>query len=404
MRNLLFLFVLMFPLYAVAQTDTTSWEELYNQGKYYREHSNSFRAMQFLEQAESLHSSDTVRRELALTYFNRGHYQKCIDLCRSVLYPDTLDSDLYLMARSFERMEKKDSALWYQILVADRNIENYSNLVSLCNMLIDMSETDTALSYLDSYCAVDSTNAAVNSVRALALHKAGKHDAAVNVYESLKAEGDDRSSTNFYLGLSYYLSKNQLYNFAHAYDLLYRAAEQTERKNPAILLRLAVSEITMISGYIPFRESILTNPEYRFLEDSQISKLVNMQGNLSLADKAKQINDEGLSDLEKAIELMQPDQNILFYIFDHIGNGLASVFRLEESVKFYDRARKIQPTNYNLYYKLAIQYYRLKDYKNEMHCFEKYIEYAPKNEDPDTLEYAKEQIAECKKVLFMKGE
>ena len=99
MRNLLFLFVLMFPLYAVAQTDTTSWEELYNQGKYYREHSNSFRAMQFLEQAESLHSSDTVRRELALTYFNRGHYQKCIDLCRSVLYPDTLDSDLYLMAR-----------------------------------------------------------------------------------------------------------------------------------------------------------------------------------------------------------------------------------------------------------------------------------------------------------------
>ena len=37
-----------------------------------------------------------------------------------------------------------------------------------------------------------------------------------------------------------------------------------------------------------------------------------------------------------------------------------------------------------------------------MKNYELYLQYAPESEDPDTKEYAKECIEECKKVLFMK--
>lgn len=46
----------------------------------------------------------------------------------------------------------------------------------------------------------------------------------------------------------------------------------------------------------------------------------------------------------------------------------------------------------------------MKDYKREQQNFELYLKYAPKEEDPETIAYAKECIDECKRMLFMKGE
>ena len=400
---LLFLIICYVLGYAQDVTFDGPWEELYQKGKYYREHSNSFRAMQYLEEAEKLHSSDTIRRELAMTYFNRGRYQKCIDLCQSVLYPDSLDSDFYLIARCYEKMEKADSALNYQLIVAERNIENYNNLATLCNTLIGADLIDDALAYVDAYCAIDSTNSTINSVKAFALHKAGKHKEAIKVYEQLRAEGDDRSSTNYYLGLSYYLSKGVSYNNALAYDLLHRAVEQTKRKNAAILARFAVSEISMNQAYVYNLEKLYDNPEYHLLQDSFLKQQFDGVEDFKEQQKiVAAINKQGLEDLDEAIELMQPNKEMLFYLFDHVGNRMTEMYQSKDAIFYYNRAKGVFPNRFNIYYQLAVNYHRLKDYKNEMACYEKYIELAPDDEDPDTIEYAKECIAECRKVLFMK--
>lgn len=398
---LLLLAILVFPAFAQNETDEmpTTWEEFYERGKYYREHSNSFRAMQYLEQAEQLHSSDTIRRELALTYFNRGHFQKCIDLCRSVLYPDTLDSDLYLMARSFEKMEKADSALNYQIMVAERNIENYNNLASLCNTLINAGMHNDALEWIDEYCAIDSTNSTINTVKAFALHKADRHKEAIVEYEKLKAEGDDRSSTNFYLGLSYYRTRN----VADAYDLLRRAVEQTGRENTAILSRFGVVELALGAGNLPFAGQKRSEGGLR--EDSYLRPFVEGVEHKNWQDRLKlieEINQQGLTDIEEAIEKMQPSKDMLFYLYNNIGSHFAAQHEVDKAIPYFNKALTVFK-RYNIYYQLAYCYHELKDYKNEMKHYELYLQYAPENEDPDTKEYAKECIEECKKVLFMKG-
>lgn len=401
----LILFALNLVVCAFAQSTEDSWEELYEKGKYYREHSNSFRAMEYLEKAEQLHSSDTIRRELALTCYNRGKFQKCIDLCRSVLYPDTLDADLYLMARSFEKMEKLDSALVYQYMVADRNIENYNNLVSLCNTLISSDAIDDALQLLDAYCAIDSANSSINTVKAYALHKAGRYDEAVGVYSRLKEEGDDRSSTNYYLGLSYYLSKKQKYKIAMAYELLRRAVDQTQRKNAAILARFAITELALNPGTAPLNESWLDESRLRIIGDSYLKeelKGFSLASFKEVAAKTDSLNQQGKADMKEAIELMQPNKDMLFYLYNHCGNKMAEVFKTEEAIEYYNLAKSVYSDRYNLYYQLAVQYHRIKDYRKEMQSYENYIKYAPANEDPETIQYAKECIAECKKVLFMK--
>ncbi len=406
MKHYTILLFLMFGYvlgYAQDVSFNEPWEELFQKGKYYREHSNSFRAMQYLEEAEKLHSSDTVRRELAMTYFNRGHYQKCIDLCQSVLYPDSLDSDFYLIARCYEKMEKADSALFYQLIVADRNIENYNNLATLCNTLIGADMINDALAYIDAYCTIDSTNSTINTVKAFALHKAGRHKEAIKVYEQLRAEGDDRSSTNYYLGLSYYLSKGVSYSNVYACDLLHRAVEQTQRKNAAILARFAVSEISFHHVYIT--KKLFNDPKYHILPDSHLKALFDGVEDFGEQQRITEaINKQGLADLEEAIELMQPNKEMLFYLFNHVGNRMTEMYKSSDAVYYYNRAKGIFPNRFNLYYQLAVNYHRLKDYKNEMTCYQKYIELAPVDEDPETIEYAKECIAECKKVLFMKGE
>lgn len=396
-RLLLFIVSVAISTVIFAQTES-SWEELYQKGIYFKEHSNSFRAMQYLEQAIEIHPSDTIRRELASTYYNRGKYQKCIDLCQSLLYPDTLETDLYLIARSFEKLEKIDSALVYEIMVADKNIENYNNLVSLCNTLIAAEDLDGALCYLDAYCAVDSTNSSINTVKAYALHKKDRHKEAIRVYEKLKEEGDDRSSTNYYLGLSYYRNKNIL----DAYDLLKRAVDQTNRKNSAILARFGVVELAVRSGIIPFFPD-QKHSEGGYRDDSYLrpifENVTDFDERMALVDS---INKEGIADIQEAIELMQPNKDMLFYLYNNIGNTFTEKRKPKDAITYYNKAKTIYSDRSNIYYQLAYSYHLLKDYKSEMSNYELYIKYAPEDEDPNTIEYAKECIDDCRKVLFMK--
>lgn len=366
------------------------WQQLYEQGKYYMEHSNSFRAMQFLEQANQLHSSDTIRRDLAQTYYNRGKFQQSIDLCRSVLYPDTLDADLYLMARSFEKMEKADSALKYQMMVAERNIENYNNLATLCNTLINVSLIDQALLYLNAYCAIDSTNSAINSVKAYALHRADRHKEAIAVYEKLKAEGDDRKTTNYYMGLSCF----RVGRMVEAYNLLYRAVEQTDWKDATILSRFGAVETAITLSHV-------YNADLK--EGSPLAKVLDGTTARDRFKKVIEINDQGAEDIETAIELMLPNKDMLFYLYNHIGNSYAAQYQDSKSVIWYQKACEIYSDRFNVYYQMAAAYRRMKDYKREQQNFELYLKYAPKEEDPETIAYAKECIDECKRMLFMKG-
>lgn len=403
MRRLVILLIAVLSLVAGrAQEqlgDTLGWQQALEQGRYYREHGNSYRALQYLQKADSMQSNAIIRRELASCLFVRGQYKRCIDLCQSLLEPDSLEQDLYLMARCYEKLEQTPEAFRYQMLVADRNIENYNNLLSLCQTLIGNEQYEDALTMLDRYCAIDSTNAAVNTVKAYALHKANRFNEAIRLYEQLVAEGDTRASTLYYLGLSYYRKKHM----AEAYDLLKRAVEKSGRNNTNILSRFGVVElaikrdqITWVNNHRPIPDSLSILNLFD-MDNKDIVKEYNRLDSI-----CEEINLQGISDIHEAIEKMYPDPETVYYLQNSIANMYFWKSEDKKAIEYFRKSLESAPGHYNVYYNMAISYHNLKDYRNEMKCYEKFLEMAKPDEDPNALRYAREAVEECRKVLFMK--
>ena len=401
------LHILMFVVCACAwaqqtEADTASWQQLLAEGRHYREQGNSFRALQLFQQADSLHSNDTLQREIADCLYVRGQYNKCIEICKALLTPDSLAQDLYLMARCYDKMEMPMEATHYQMLVAERDIENYNNLLSLCKTLIDGEMYNDALALIDRYCAIDSTNAAVNTVKAYALHKAGRWTEAIDLYEQLVADGDNRASTLYYLGLSYYRRKN----IGEAYDLLKMAVERDGRRNSTLLSRfgvvelvIAYSQVTWVKNHRPCQDSTSILSLFDMEKVSSEDYLLMRQ---RIDSACAVINQQGKKDIEEAIAKMYPDPEVLYYLHFSLANHYFWNSDDKLALKYFQQCLADSPNHPNVYYNMAVSYHKLQDYRNELKYYQLFVDKADSTTDAQALQSAKEAIAECRKVLFMK--
>lgn len=385
------------------ESEATDWRQMLTQGRQYREQGNSYRALQVLQLADSLHSNDTLRREIADCLYARGQYKQCIEMCNSMLTTDTLAQDLYLVARCYDKMEMPLEATRYQMLVAERNIENCNNLLSLCKTLIDGEMYDDALALLDRYCAIDSTNASVLSVRAYALHKASRWTEAIDLYERLLADGDNRATTLYYLGLSYYRRKN----YGEAYDLLKMAVERDGRRNSTMLSRFGIAElavkyneITWVKNHRPVQDStsILCEYDYDLMADKHIQESNRVR---HICDS---INQQGIKDIEEALSLMYPDPEVLYYLHYSIANHYFWKSNDKIAIKYFRQCLEDSPNHANVYFNMAVSYHKLDDYRNEMMYYEKFLQAANPDKDDNAIQMAKEAIENCRKALFMKTE
>ena len=190
---------------AVAQqkVDTTDWNSLYSAAKICIEKTDYFTASRYLEMASNIRKSDTLQRKLAVCYFNRGYYKKCNEICLSVLSPDTLESDLFLLTRSMKKANTDpETQLFYQKLLFNKNILNQTNTINLAQNLIDMDSLDVAMDYLLKYCKIDSTNISINELKARVYLLNGKYNTAMREYENVIAAGGTSPNNYFSLGFA----------------------------------------------------------------------------------------------------------------------------------------------------------------------------------------------------------
>ena len=165
------------------------WHELYKKGQEYEKKSMTVKAMTCYEEALKISNNDTILRAVANCLYMRGYYRKCINLCREIIERDENNEDLTLIAKCYEKISIPDSSVVYQKILANREIENYSNLMSLARNLADIQEYDTAIVYLDRYYKVDSTNLIVNTQRAYTLFQLERFKEAEAEYRKLLDAG-----------------------------------------------------------------------------------------------------------------------------------------------------------------------------------------------------------------------
>ena len=324
---------------------------------------NLYRALKLYEEAYQRKASTETLRAIIQCHYERGSYQRCIDLYRNVS-PDSLTvKDLKMKFFCFSNLTQGDSAVYYGRLANRVDPYDCKIVSKLAHHYNHAQLPDTALYIADLYCRFDSTNVFVNRQKAHSLYLIGDYAKALHEYRRLKEWGDKNESTLYYLALCY-AKADSLYQ---AYENLLEAAELSQNENPTILSQLGTVAVEL--GIIG----------------------------------------EGIGYIEKSIELMQPDGKLLFALTNTIAEGCFRWGKYEKSIAYMKQSLKYPDCTVYVYYRMAQAYGMMKKLKDEQEYYQIFVDKAQKESSPspimkECIEYAQHRINEITETLFFKGE
>lgn len=308
------------------RADSTNWQLMLRLADAYQEKNRTKRAQELYERAMGLHVSDTLQRALAKCYYSRGYYRKSIDLCNVLLRQDTIDEDLVLVARCYERMGDVDSTIAYRELIAERDIEDYGNVQSLARIYNQVGMNEMALYYLDLYYNVDSTNLTVNNLRAYILHELRQFDEEIVEYKKLREAGFRDATSLYYAGVA----NARIGQRKEAFELLDEARERSIIPN----------------GYI-------------YAELSMVCDIVGEY-------------EAGIRHAETAIDLLLPDTALMYSVYDQKAMNEVAKFKYRDAIESYKRSLDYQKNLTNIC-QLAYLYGALRDERNEQRYYELFL-------------------------------
>ena len=369
-RTILIICYLFSALYTPASRAESAdsirtWQQHYQEGQRCERLSLVGRALGHYEEALKQHPSDSIRRDISRCLFQRGYFRKSIELSQQLLYPDSLDEDLQQIARSYEKLEKIDSANIYRKIVAERDVENYSNTLTLAQNYIKLNEPIYALNYLENYALNDSTNLIITSLRAYTYYESQVYESAIALYEEVIAAGGDDVSNNYYLGLCYLRSQED--------GVLWKAYERLNRAN--VLSRgnnaIVLGQLGMIRCKIGQTE-------------------------------------QGIADIQMAINKLQPEPQLMSSLWRTMGETYMMVRDFKAALPCYEKVFDLNPNQLKYLYQIAYTYYMMHDETNEERYTRRFVEAVKKSGEEEKyhklLSEAEERLKELKAERFFRGE
>ena len=309
------------------------WLTVYQQGMKYKDVSNNKKALQLLKQAYELHPSDSIKRDIASVYYDRGIYRKSINISQELLKRDSLEADLVLIAKSHEKLNNADSALVYEKIIAKKNIENANNIINLAKNYEDRDMLDSALVVLDDFCIYDNENMAVNGLKAYLLYQTENYEESLDEYRKLRDAGDNSTTTNYYMGLAF----ARVDSLWQAYECLKVAARKDRYKNQYILAQYGI-----------------------------------------VASKLNGNEREGVNVISQAIEKILPDETLMWSLYNTRANAQIRLLKFEEAIEDFKRSLTYKPERLTDIYHIAYLYSIIHDRANADKHFQMFINNAQK--------------------------
>lgn len=350
-----FLVILVATSNAQEKIDTCSWNSLCDAAQNCIEKSDYFTATKYLEKAAKIHESDTLKRKLAVCYYNRGYYRQCTKLCLSVLTPDTLERDLMLLTKSLAKSaDDPDTLIFFQRILFDRNPLNQNNTLALAQSLMEYESIDAASYCLQKYYEIDSTNLSVNALRAKIFFMQEKYETAIEEFEKIIAAGSNLPANYYYLGVA----ARKTYNYPKALENLEIANQLTMECNPPVLTQLGLAQLAVDS-----------------------------------------VSHRGVENLNNAVEFMQPNEKTLRTIYYH----LAAYYEhrnWRKSLDYYLKTKDLGGLDASISYRISICYQNLKNQPKEIEYLSKFLDLS---DDSIACDYARQRIQHLKNERFMNG-
>ena len=327
-----------------------------------RMNNNLYRALKIYEEAYKHDASIEILRKIIQCHYERGSYQQCIDLYRTVSSDSLTVMDLKMKFFCFSNIAQGDSAVHYGRLANSADPYDCKIVSKLAHHYNAVEQPDTALYIADHYCRIDSTNVFVNRQKAHSLYLIGDYPKALYEYSRLKNCGDRNESTLYYLALCY----AKVDSLKLAYGNLLEAAELNRYENPSILSQL---------GTVAVELGIIT---------------------------------DGIGYIEKSIELMQPDSKLMFALTNTLAEGYFKWGKYDKSISYMKQSMKYPYSNVFVYYRMAQAYGMMKKLRDEQKYYQLFVDKAQKEASPsrmmeECIGYATRRINEITEELFFRG-
>ena len=139
--------------------------------------------------------------------YNQQRYGDALHESVTLAKKDSSATVLRLMAESMEGLNMPIESMLCYISIIRKYPSDYLSVARLGSILNTMQDYEGAIALTEGYRQMDSTNVKVNRQNALAycLHK--NYPMAIKRYQDLTSQGDSTLLTCYYLGVSYYATK-----------------------------------------------------------------------------------------------------------------------------------------------------------------------------------------------------
>jgi tetratricopeptide (TPR) repeat protein len=293
-----------------------------------------------------------VQMKLADCYYKRADYRQCSELLK-LIPEDSLTHEAFRqLAFSYQKQNDPQSLIYW----GGRLLEHYPMdgeiVAAVTTALTRTDQAWSGINYAKGYFETDSTNILVNRAFADAYFMDRQFDKSVAMYERLLQQGDSTFNTLYSAGMCY----SQLDSLELAYEHL----------KPAFFLS------QMQNANCAYRLGVVCVDTQRF--------------------------DEGLRYLDLATQLLLPDTTVMKAITLSKGEAYYLSFRHAKAVEAWKEHLKYNPNSIATYYNIAsATYYYLPDSKQAKSYFEKFLEMARKEQNPNAQ--LKEMMEKAESLL-----
>lgn len=324
---------------------------------------NLFGALSLYEEAYRQSASAEVLRKIIQCHYERGGYQRCLELYQTIPADSMTVEDLKVKFFSYSNVSLMDSAVHYGRMANTADPYDCKIVSKLASHYNKAQLPDTALLIANLYCQYDSSNVFVNRQKAHSLYLVGDYEGALHEYKRLKHDGDRNESTLYYLALCYAKSDS----LWRAYENFLEAAEIGAYENPHVVSQLGIVAIDM--GLVA----------------------------------------EGVEYVEQSIKMLQPDEKLMYALTNTLSQGYFKWRQFDKSISYMKQSLKYPDSDFYVYYRIAQAYGMMKDQKNERDYYQKFVDKAQKESSPsqnlkELIDYARERINKITETLFFQGD
>lgn len=296
-----------------------------------------FHAMQFYNNLteEFINQNASVTRNIAELYRRTGNNEAWLNRLL-YLHPDSITyNDLRLMFFANKNLGKEDQMVILADTILRANPYDSEIVTSMATYFNDTEHPDKALAICGDYMQRDSTNLGVMRQYGYATYLLGNYEDAIKTYKKLEVNGFENYESALIIGFSL-LKLDSAWN---ARTYLRKAVEKRKGKE--------------YSSYLHLGNANIACGEYR----------------------------EGIENLEKVIEIITPDNELYYSIYNSIGEAYYKQKIYEKAAKAFLECTKYKSDNPLVYYNIAQMCKGMKDEKREIKYSKKFLDISHHLED-----------------------